>query len=118
MRKTYECPECATDTMLLIKTLKDLGMLCCQLGYYTDATKYLKEGMEVSRKVGDVDGEAYFTIIMGFVKSELGTTDEAVEDIDECITLFKKTGLAETNFYVADNMLMACIRKPHPQDSV
>ena len=111
MRKTYECPECAKDTTLLIKTLKALGMLCCQLGYYTDAAKYLKEGMEVSRKVGDVNGEAYFTMNMGFVKSELGTTAEAVEDLNESIALFKKTGLAETDFYVADNLLMACLKK-------
>ena len=111
MRKAYKCPECTTDPTLQIKVLKSLGMLNYQLGYYADAMKYLKQGMEASRKNGDVAGEAYFTMNMGFVKSDLGTTDEALKNLDESIALFRQTGLAETDFYVADNILFACIKK-------
>ena len=111
MRKVYECPECASDTTLLVKTLKTLGMLNYQLGYYSDAMKYLKKGMEVARKTGNVEGEAYFTMNLGFVKSALGTTDEAVRDIDESIALFKQTGAAQRDLYTADNILMACMKK-------
>ena len=111
MRRAYECPECATDLTLKIKTLKTLGMLNYKLGYDSDALKYLKEGMEASEKMGDKNGEAYFTMNLAFVKSELGAKDEALKNINESITLFKQTELAETDFYVADNILMACLKK-------
>lgn len=111
MRKAYECPECATNPTLQIKTLKTLGLLNYQLGYHTDAMKYLKQGMEASRKIDNINGEAFFTLYMGFVKSDLGTMDEALKNIDESIALFKQTGLAEKDYYTADNILMACMKK-------
>ena len=107
MRKAYDCPESKTDTALLIKILIPLGLLNSQLGHHVDAMKYLKEGMEIARKTGNVAAEANFTMNMGLVKKEFGTTEEALQEFDQCIALFKQTGKAETDLYVADNILLS-----------
>ena len=111
MRKAYDCPESKTDTALLLKILIPLGLLNSQLGQYADAMKYMKEGMELARKNGDVEAEANFTMNMGLVKKEFGTMEEALQEFDNCIALFKQTGKAETSMYVADNILMSNLYK-------
>jgi tetratricopeptide (TPR) repeat protein len=75
--------------------LKNIGMIHSKLGNHVLALRAHTASLDLKRKTGDRRGEALSLYYMGQSEADSGNFDEARENYEKALTIFKNMGLKE-----------------------
>lgn len=75
--------------------LKNIGMIHSKLGNHVLALRALTASLDLKRKLGDRRGEALSLYYMGQSEADEGEFDNARDDFEKALEIFKNMGLKE-----------------------
>lgn len=89
-KRAYQDNKGSGDTLTTFNILKMLTALSYDSKSYSEALQYADAGLQLARKVNDMEAEAYFMQFCGFTKAGIGSVDEAIGCLDRSIYLYKE----------------------------
>lgn len=99
-------------------TLNERGMMCWELGQFTQAAAYFADALALNERGGNVDGEGINRHNLGLVLREMGRFGEALAQLERCAAIHRRTGSRDGDAAVTEQLALLHAARGRPHDEV